>query len=179
MGEIQNVGEYFDWLCEFVCTEFQESRYSRLLFYLHSIEFYYILPMDENRMSLGEYLQDLYFSENLISSGEPFKKSNSRKSTTILELMVGLSLKCEEIMSDIEMDDRTSYWFWEMMRSLGLEDMTNDLYDEDEVERIIYRFLDREYDHNGKGGLFTIPGVREDMRNVEIWYQMNWYLQTQ
>ena len=45
--------------------------------------------------------------------------------------------------------------------------------DEDDV---IKRFLDRDYEPNGKGGLFTIKNCRQDLRKVEIWYQLCWYL---
>ena len=40
----------------------------------------------------------------------------------------------------------------------------------------VRRFMDGKYKPNGKGGLFTIPSCERDLRTVEIWYQMNWYL---
>ena len=36
----------------------------------------------------------------------------------------------------------------------------------------IKAFLDREYAPDGRGGLFYIPGIDIDMRQVEIWRQM-------
>ena len=36
--------------------------------------------------------------------------------------------------------------------------------------------LNRDYGRDGKGGLFTIEHCRYDMRDIEIWYQANWYL---
>ena len=36
--------------------------------------------------------------------------------------------------------------------------------------------MNREYDSDGKGGLFTVKQSKYDMRTVEIWWQMNWYL---
>ena len=41
---------------------------------------------------------------------------------------------------------------------------------------VIRRFLNRDYERDGKGGLFTIEHCRYDMRDIEIWYQANWYL---
>lgn len=35
--------------------------------------------------------------------------------------------------------------------------------------------MEREYERNGEGGLFTVNNGR-DMRTTEIWYQMNYYL---
>ena len=36
--------------------------------------------------------------------------------------------------------------------------------------------LERKYSRNGDGGLFTVNHSRYDLRSVEIWYQMCWYL---
>ena len=36
----------------------------------------------------------------------------------------------------------------------------------------------REYAPDGRGGLFTIRNCEEDLRKVEIWYQLCWYLDT-
>ena len=49
---------------------------------------------------------------------------------------------------------------------------------EKEVYDIIDRFLDREFDPDGKGSLFWIPNCRFDLRDTEIWIQMLWYLDT-
>lgn len=55
--------------------------------------------------------------------------------------------------------------------------MDNDNYDGDYVDFVITRFLNREYETNGKGGLFTVDKQR-DMRKVEIWCQLMWYLES-
>ena len=44
------------------------------------------------------------------------------------------------------------------------------------VDEKIERFLKREYKSNGDGGLFTVKKCKCDLRKVEIWYQMCWYL---
>ena len=49
-------------------------------------------------------------------------------------------------------------------------------YDKRVVESHLNRFLRREYEPNGKGGLFTVRNRKCDLRDVEIWYQLNWYL---
>ena len=63
-----------------------------------------------------------------------------------------------------------------MVVSLGLGSMTDDNIDEEYVESVIERFLDRDYEPNGKGGLFTIPNCPYDLRDAEIWFQAMWYL---
>ena len=63
-----------------------------------------------------------------------------------------------------------------MLCSLGLTHMRDNVYDEMYVDRVITRLLTRSYESNGVGGLFTVEHPRRDMRLVEIWYQMCWYL---
>jgi len=38
--------------------------------------------------------------------------------------------------------------------------------------------MDREYSYNGEGGLFAVQHPRRDMRTVELWWQMCWYINT-
>lgn len=72
--------------------------------------------------------------------------------------------------------DRTGQWFWDMVRNLGLMNMTDDRFDEGHVRKVIDTFLDRKYEPDGQGGLFKIRHCRRDLREVEIWCQLNWYL---
>lgn len=58
----------------------------------------------------------------------------------------------------------------------GLDDTWNAVYfDERYADKVITRFLNREYEPNGAGGLFRIKDCPYDLRSVEIWYQMCWY----
>ena len=54
--------------------------------------------------------------------------------------------------------------------------MTDDEYDKQVANKIINRFLNRDYGKDGRGGLFTIEGAKRDLRYVEIWSQAMWYL---
>ena len=86
--------------------------------------------------------------------------------------MVALALRCEEtIMDDPTLGNRTGQWFWGMITSLGLGSMSDDKYDKAYVNAIISRFLSRDYEPNGKGGLFTVKNCEQDMRDIEIWHQ--------
>ena len=92
-------------------------------------------------------------------------------------MMVGLATRCEEsIMDDPQIGDRTGQWFWGMIASLGLSGMTDDKFDRDEFDDIMHNFLSHNYAPNGKGGLFTIKNCDKDLRRVEIWRQLCWYL---
>ena len=65
-----------------------------------------------------------------------------------------------------------------MLVSLGLTFMDNELFDSEYFEQRIHIFLNRQYSFNGSGGLFTVNNPRQDMREVEIWYQCMWYLES-
>jgi hypothetical protein len=141
--------------------------------YLHGVEFTYLIPMDENRALNGidmrwRYICDKdYFSSVLDDLDGP---------CSVLEMMIALSFKCEEFMDDPAIGDRFAQWFWHMMVSLGIGGMDDRSFNKRKVEAIITRFLNRDYEPNGRGGLFTIRSCDQDLRNVEIWNQMCWYL---
>lgn len=152
--------------------------YKKLLTRLHDIDFEYILTMDENRAQDGIDLRHRFGYECGYSDAMLRECLDlDSESCSVLEMMVCLALACEEhIMDDPEYGDRLGQWFWTMIESLGLKDMTNDKFDLDYVDMVIYSFLDRDYESNGKGGLFTLKRPKRDLRNVDIWYQMMMWL---
>ena len=79
-------------------------------------------------------------------------------------------------MSNTEYGDRTSQWFWNMMSNIGISFMTDDRYDERFLNTKLNIMLKRQYRPDGKGGLFYIRNCEDDLRNVEIWTQLCWYL---
>lgn len=165
--------EYFEWLCEVVCGDrfHKNISYERLLNCLHSIEFRTVISNDINRAKDGVDLRRryyLYTGQRAHMNGCP---------CTVLEMMVALTIRCEEsIMDNPSYGDRTKQWFWSMINTLGLSNMDDAHFDEDIVRQKIDIFLDREYEPDGQGGLFRIKHCRRDLRKVEIWYQLCWYL---
>ena len=96
---------------------------------------------------------------------------------SVLEMMVALALRCEEtIMDDPKYGNRTKQWFWEMIKSLGLKNANDRLFDEDTFNRIMGQFLHRQYSRDGKGGLFYIRDCRDDLTDYDIFTQLCWYI---
>ena len=54
--------------------------------------------------------------------------------------------------------------------------MSDARFDRDRVEYVIAKFLNRDYEADGRGGLFRIRNCKYDLRNVEIWTQMLYFL---
>lgn len=173
------IDEYFEWLSYVVCGERYEGEvsYRKLLMHLHEIEFTYILPMDENRAGNGINLRYRWALD--IDEDTDYILDVLDGPCSVLEMMVALALHCEEnIMDDPMYGNRTGQWFWGMVNNLGLGAMYDKLYDERYVDEVITRFLNREYERDGRGGLFTIKNCKYDLRDVEIWHQLSWYLGT-
>ena len=167
--------EYFEWLYDLVCKNRYTNDISvrKLLMYLHGTEFFYTIPMDENRAIDGvslrwQYICEMGYSRDILDDLDG--------PCSILEMMVALCFKCEGFMDDPTIGDRFAQWFWHMIVSLGLGGMDDRSFNKRKVESSVSRFLNRDYEPDGKGGLFTIRNCNRDLRHVEIWHQMCWYL---
>ena len=165
--------EYFEWLFSLACRDRYSDRisYRKLLMELHNIDFRYSIPMDENRAKDGLDLRYRFSIER------GYDERYIDAPCSVLEMILALSIRCEEnIMDNTEYGNRTDQWFWDMITNLGLGSMYDSNYDKIYVRKTVERFLNRDYEPNGKGGLFTIRNCNRDLRQVEIWYQLNWYL---
>lgn len=168
--------QYFEWLSNLVTRNrvSKQVSYNKLLTHLDKTRFRYSIPLDRNRASDGVDLRYRF------ASCTGYHVNDVRVGPcSVLEMMIALSIRCEEnIMDDPDIGDRTGQWFWGMITSLGLNGQYDTRYDPDLADDILDRFLDREYDPDGKGGLFYIPDCDVDMRDIQIWRQMTWYLDT-
>lgn len=166
------LNEYFDYMYDLVCeNRFPDDiSYRKLLGYLFDTPFRYSIRKDNNRAEDGLDFRRRFSTDDYILDHLNGKCS-------VLETMIALSVRCEEtIMDDPNKGDRTGQWFWHMIANLGLANQTDRAFSESYVEDIIERFLDREYEPDGKGGLFEIRDCEYDLRDVEIWVQLCWYL---
>jgi hypothetical protein len=169
------VDEYFEWMVDLVCGKryAKSISFRKLLAKLHSTEFIYLIPNDENRAKDGEYLRYRFVMDH---DCEDQLEYLDEEPCSVLEMMLALAIRMEEnIMDDPSVGDRTGQWFWGMIVNLGLGSMSDNRYDPRYVDNALTAFLNRDYEPDGKGGLFTVT-ARDDLREVEIWYQMNWYL---
>lgn len=172
----QLYSDYFAWMYDMVCSEVSKS-YIRLFDYLNKVQFTAIIPMDYNRAEDGKNLRYAFGYSTGIPSFH-ISENFEGLPCSVLEMMIALAKRCEDsIMSDTHYGNRTGVWFWTMMDSLGISDMSDENFSAIKVGHVMYRFLNRTYDPDGTGGLFTIHDKTKDMRNIEIWYQMNFYLE--
>lgn len=170
--------DYFEWLYELVCDGYDpESHFSyrRLLTTLHDTEFKFFVPYDENRAADGIALRYHYCVRHDCEELEWCLSGPC----SILEMMLALAIRCEEtIMDDPMIGNRASQWFWSMVTNMGLGAMYDGNFDERLVDDILDRFLSREYEPDGRGGLFRVRNWDRDMRTAEIWHQLLAYINT-
>ena len=167
--------EYFEWLYNYVCNgRTNESiSYIKLFELLHSTEFTYIIRKDMNRARDGIDLRYRF----AMTRDDDSIMDVLEGPCSVLEMVLALAIRCEEtIMDNIEYGDRTAQWFWNMLHSIGISRMSDDIFDEEFVREKIEIFLNREYEPDGKGGLFYIKNCTGDLRELEIWSQLCWYL---
>jgi hypothetical protein len=171
------IDAYFEWMYDIVCGDrfAKQISYRKLLAHLHDTEFIFLIPKDQNRAEDGVHLR--YRFASAYDYDVDWTMDILDGPCSVLEMMIALSIRCEEnIMDDDDFGNRTGQWFWGMVVSLGLGSMIDDRYSKNVVESAINKFLYRDYEPNGRGGLFTIRHCEHDLRDVEIWHQLCWYL---
>lgn len=171
--------EYFEWLYKRVCKGRvnRNVSYKKIFAFLYDTEFIFSIRDDGNRAQDGIDLR--YRFAMTVDKKYPVREIMDILGgpCTVLEMMIALAVICEEsIMDNTDYGDRTGQWFWEMMNNLGISHMTDDNFDYDEAKSIIDTFLERRYQPDGQGGLFYIRGCKDDLRDIEIWTQLCWYL---
>lgn len=178
MTDIRN--EYFEWMC----THVSDTRARRtlkefgwLFEYLNERDFNYTIDMDGNRFQDGIDLRYRFGMHKKYPDAVIASELDGRP-CSVLEMMVALAIRMEEniMTGNPRYGNRTSTWFWCMLESLGLAGMDDRHFSPLVAAQSIDIFLNRQYSKNGKGGLFTVKYPKEDMRTVEIWYQMCWFL---
>lgn len=179
MTQVEISNEYFEWLYNLVCEKrySKQVSYRKLLMRLHDTKFRYVIPRDRNRAEDGVNLR-YRFARAIGHEDESELITDMLDGPcSVFEMMIALAIRCEEnIMDDPHIGDRTGQWFWGMITNLGLGSMKDARFDRLTVDDVVSRFLDREYEPDGKGGLFTVRDCDRDLRTVEIWYQLCWYL---
>lgn len=148
-----------------------DSSLSLLCSLLLEIPFTYDkhIVTDGNRADDGLYMRERFVSCTGIVP-------DICEEATVLEVLVGLAVRIDrDIMGEPEMAD-PGRWFNTMLSNLGLIDMTDDCYDEEEARSTVDIWLNREYDFDGTGSLFPLKRTSYDQRHISIWDQANEYL---
>jgi hypothetical protein len=163
---------YFRWLYAQVSNvrlKNPSRTHWSLLKLLHTKEFVWIVPNDDNRLEDGRLLRVEFVELNDIHDVEP---SCMDLGCSMLEMLIALSRRLS-FEDDLPVDE----WFWHLLENLGLHGCTDrGGWSEQDVDEILDDVIWRTYEPNGRGGLFPMMDAHEDQREVELWYQMSEYL---
>lgn len=172
--------KYYLWMYNIVCNDHNSRSltFHKLMEYLQNIEFKPLLEQDKNRAQYGIDFRYRFGYENKYSRSDIDKYLSKKLGPCrMLEMMVSLAFAIEEsVMDDPDYGNRTGQWFWNMIVSLGLGSMDDSQFVKTYVDKVIFRFMNRDYNSNGRGGLFTLNNPPRNLRFVEIWDQAMLYL---
>lgn len=171
MGDIPS---YYNWLKDQVVYFTERGTYDMLMRRMYEREYYAIIMNDGNRAADGIHMRRLY--DNVYDTHE---EETNNSPCSFLEFLAALAQRMSFIVSPAG-DDNTRNCFWILMTNLGLEDMVDVDYLERGgdmlVDEMIDRINERMYGADGVGGLFPLRYTEENQRNVEVWYQLNYYI---
>jgi hypothetical protein len=164
---------YLRWLYSQVADvsiEEQELTFWDLFYVLYTTEFISRVSFDENRIEDAKELRREFVQDQNLEGVDPIWIEIG---CSLLELMVGMSRRLA-----FEGDGRPPYWFWfHLMVNLELNPYNDsDGIDGAHITEILDRVINRYYDPSGLGGFFPLENACEDQRGVELWYQLNAYL---
>jgi len=165
--------EYFNWLCSLIDANHHRG-YLELLKYLFNVEFTWQIRLDESRAADGIALRSRFVAKMDISVKDAELLVGP---CSMLEMMIALSDKMEtDITGDIAMGNRPDKWFWLMIQNSHMDMLNDRMFDTDLAAQHVNTIINHEFTKDGEGGLFFVPFASKDMRELDIWKQMQQYL---
>jgi hypothetical protein len=167
---------YLEWLYTnfigAVSNRNPRSSYWELSKQLYTTKFTWIIPDDENRAERGKELRKEFIDTCDVQDIEI--NWLQIEEVSVLEVLVSLACR-----ASFETWGEPGDWFWKFLENLELNGYNDNVYSEaimQEVDAVIHRWLDREYEKDGVGGLFPRQNAARDQTQLSIWYQMQGYL---
>lgn len=177
LNESEISKNYFNWLYQKMLVANNGGHsYELLCKVLFETPFIYTDARDIARANDGRYLYSDFLSEN--NEYDPTKFFTVE--ATVLEVLIALADRIERhFMRNPDYGDRTALWFYEMLSNLGLLQYDDEHFDQNslyEISVVLNHWMDRQIDSNGVGGLFPLKNAWRDQRTIEIWSQLNDYM---
>jgi hypothetical protein len=164
---VQVNAEYFDWLVSQVEIAGQQPRrYDGLFQLMHETEFTWEIPGDDNRY------QDALDLRSYFSGGRR-NRVPQLEFVSVLELLIALSRRIAFVAGG---DPKR--WAWQLVENLELTHFHDPLTHHyiSTAEKILHTLVSRRYKSDGRGGFFPLHNPTEDQRGIEMWDQLNAYV---
>jgi hypothetical protein len=166
---------YFNWLYSKVAstdTPTPSLTFYTLLHALHSNEFVWIVPGDDNRAEDGLDVRREFFVQRRVNDDENWVYLGC----SVLEMIIAFSRKAE-----FETSLSQREWFWIFMTNLEIASFNDGVFSSlpthdsskllEHLQELITIFVWRTYTKKGLGGMMPINSAKKDQTKVEIWYQ--------
>jgi hypothetical protein len=146
--------------------------YWALVRHLFTKEFVWLIPNDDNRQEDGRDLRREFVEDMGVDADPEWMGVGC----SMLEMLIGLSRRLS-----FEAEGESRGWFWELLENLGLRHITDKHYNtepgqDDLIEETLDTVIWRTYETDGQGGLFPLQETEQDQTDVELWYQLSYYL---
>lgn len=160
---------YFQWLRDRVETPAGNKSWEGLLGQLHTKEFVWTVPNDDNRLHDAADLRTQFAYDYEVDVRDLYLSLP----LSVLEVIVALSVRIE-----FQVDGNARQWAWTLIENLGLTDYVDPVSPRmsELIDDTLEVFIYRNYKPSGEGGLFPLKYPRTDQRKVELWYQMHAWL---
>lgn len=165
--------QYLVWLCH---LENKGRQYSKLFEFLHNIEFIWSIERDENRAGDGMELRDNFEIPGDYLNENQLIEDFMNRPCSVLEMLIALSIRVDDDFIGDPAEPHPEEFFWEMIDNLGLCDFTDKNFNISSVDKRIKMWLERRFTKYGLGSPFPVLDDRRDQRELEIWDQMNSYI---
>jgi hypothetical protein len=166
---------YLEWLYKnyvgAVSNRNPNSTFWKLTHQLYTTRFTWIIRDDKNRAEDGKDLQNLFYEQCDIQDTEI---DWQWREASVLEVLIGLACR-----ASFDAGGEPGDWLWKFLDNLDLRSYNDRVYSQivaEEVDANVRKWLDREYDKNGVGGIFPLKHARQDQTQVNLWYQLQDYI---
>jgi hypothetical protein len=157
--------DYFHWLTSQIeLPADNRHTYNDLFTRMHETEFLWHIPHDDDRVQDGLDLRTQFLN------GRRYRFDYG---ASVLEVLIALSIRVA-----FTAGGHPPIWAWQLIENLRL-DRRFDPFTEgraNSVDETLEALIWRTYRRDGKGGFFPLNEAREDQTKIDIWNQMNMYV---
>ena len=147
-----------------------DRSYSDLISVMFDTEFQWLIRMDGNRIEDALELR----AEFADGHDVPRSVMETLGPCSFLEVLIGLSRRLSFVGGGT-----APRWAWQLLVNLKLERMWDRLSRSkmQTVLHILETVIQRTYEPNGVGGFFPLAWAEADQTKIELWYQLNNYVE--
>lgn len=172
---------YFDFLCrEGQLTKVPCVRYMDLWRLLHQVPFHVEHPRDENRIGDAMELRRRFTNRRGLTLEDDryidvFEMENENQ-VSVFEVLLAFAMRIDLEYVGTPGEKHPDRVMLELIKNLGIDKFDGTQYGESFVRNKLNRWMYREYNIRGIGGLFPVRQDSRDQRLLEMWDQMLSYV---